>query len=217
MLFGSVATPGDHVSGAGSSMFWKIWEKTYYLIGAAFLGLNIWALEACGGVVFARAWAALFAAMGVAILLHAWRSVERARASTSWRPVEARILSSQVSVEQGTTTAGSYYNDPSRAPIPYYSPAVQYEYAVEGVSYTSGRIILVNVNWSRAEAEAAVARYPAAGRVTAWVHPDDPRVVVLEPGLEGKTGKYAIPAIVGATFAVFGVVAWFFIPWIAGR
>ena len=195
--------------------FWKIWEKFSYLIAAVLFALICWASEIYGGLAIVRAGCAVFGILGTAILFYAWRLSIRAHASTVWRPAEARIVSSEVISEVGrqpfpqrdvTFTVGA---------ITSYYPRVRYEYDVEGRTYTSEHIVLVNVNYSQADAHALVAKYAAGARVVAYVDPDDPRTAVLEAGLGGKGREYAIPAIVGAVFTLFGAVAWFLIPTVA--
>jgi len=191
-----------------SRWFWKVWEKTSVLIFLLFVGLNVVAGNAYGWRAVIRGWGAGFALIGLATLLWYWVGTRRAAASTGWRPVQARILSSRVTVEQSSS-------DPdwdNIGPITYYYPEVVYEYDVEGATYTSNKILFVAVNYRHAEAEATVARYPAGSRVTAWVDPHNPRLAVLEPGLEGKRGKYAIAAVVGAAFTAVGAALWFLLP-----
>ena len=189
--------------------FDKIWGKFYYPIAGILFLLICWASERYGPRVIVRGAIGLIGLLGVAILLYAWRCFVRAEASTAWRPVEARIVTAEVTSELSNTTAGSLNNAALRS-IRYFYPRVSYQYDVEGLTYTSDRIILVNVNYSQAEAQALVARYPAGSRATALVDPGDPRTAVLEPGVENK-GQYAVPAIVGAVFLVAGGAGWFLI------
>lgn len=202
----------ETLSAKFSRWFWKIWEKTYLLWFLLFVGLNVLAANFYGWMAVGRAWGAGFALIGLATL--AWHrvAVARARASAAWLPVQARILSSRVRKE---TTSPSDPDDIVR--ITYYYPEVTYEYDVAGVTYTSNKILFLRVNYSRADAEATAARYPAGGQATAWVDPRNPRRAVLEPGLAGKRGKYAKAAIVGAIFTAVGAAVWFLLPVFARR
>lgn len=187
-----------------SRRFWKIWEKTYVLIFFAFVGLNVLAGLRYGWLTVVRSWGAGFAAIGLSALVWTWRCVRRAEASRSWPGVEARILSSRVEVKRESGLDEEYGGR-----ITYYYPEVEYEYDVQGVTYRSTKILFVDVNYSREEAHATVARYPAGGRAAAYVDPANPRTAVLEPGLEGKRGKYGIAGGVGAALTVAGVAMWF--------
>lgn len=190
---------------------WKVWEKTYAGIFALFVILNVWAARAFGGLAIGRAWALVFMLIGAASLLYARRTMDRARASTRWFPVEARIVKSEVAVEHGRNTVES---DPLRSRTEFYTPNVSYEYEFQGRIYRSGRIVLANVNYPRAQAEAAVARYPAGSRAVAHVDPGDPKTAVLETGVEGKTDQYVVPFIAGGAFMLFGLAAWIAMPFI---
>jgi len=183
--------------------FWKIWEKAWVVIFFVFLGLNLLAAYRWGWPSLIRAWGAIFAFIGLATIISYWRGTNRARQSLSWVPVEARILDSRVMEERRSSSSGR----PSDS-MTYYFPEVEYEYDYQGLTYTSDRIIFLKVNYGSSEAAATVARYPAGARVPAFVDPGNPRVAVLEPGLEGKRGKYAIAAIVGTGFLIMGVAVW---------
>ena len=197
----------ETLSSKFSRWFWKVWEKTYVLWFLAFVGLNVLAAGSYGWMAVVRAWGAGFALIGLATLAWCLVATGRARASVAWRPVQARILSSRVTRE---TSSRSDVDD--AIPITYYFPEVVYEYDVEGLTYTSNKILFLTVNCRRVEAEETVARYPAGAQVTAWVDPRQPRRAVLEPGLRGKRGKYAKAAIVGAVFTAAGAAVWLLLP-----
>lgn len=194
------AAPKTSTATAGRSSC-KVWEKFFYLIAAVLFALIYWASETYGSLAVARADCAAFGLIGVAMLAYAWRLSVRARASTAWLPVEARILDSEVVSERGGT--------------PYFFPRVTYRYEVQGLAYHSSNVVLVKVEYAQAEAHAIVERYPAGARVLAYVDPADPRTAVLEPGVGRNTRQYATSAVVGGIFTVFGAAAWFLIPLLA--
>jgi|WetSurMetagenome_2_1015567.scaffolds.fasta_scaffold311555_2 hypothetical protein len=196
-------TLGDRLSQG----FWKVWERTYVLIFLAFVGLNVLVAIRYGWLALARSWGSGFALVGLAGLGWTWRSVRRANASETWPAVEAHILNSRIEVEREGFSDTHYGGR-----ITYYYPQVLYEYEVRGLKYQSTRLLFVQVNYTRAEAEAAIARYPAGGQAMAHVHPENPRLAVLESGLAGKQGKYAIAALVSGAFAVMGGGVWFLTP-----
>jgi hypothetical protein len=190
-----------------SQGFWKVWEKTWVLIFVVFVGFNLLAAYRWGWPTLVQAWGAMFAIIGLGTLFSYQRGISRARESMMLAPAEARILCSKVREER---QGSSSMHDGS--PMTCYYPEVEYEYDFQGMTYTSNKILFLTVNYSSTEAEGTVARYPAGARVTAYVDSANPRLAVLEPGLEGKRGKYAIAAIVGAAFVIMGVATWFLVP-----
>jgi len=190
-----------------SRRFWKIWEKTYVLIFFAFVGLNILAAHRYGWSNVVRCWGAGFAMVGIATLGATWRGLRRAAAARNWPAVEARIVSSRIEVQTEGSSGVEYGGR-----ITYYYPQVLYEYDVQGLTYRSTKILFVNVNFTHADAEAAVARYPAGSKALAYVDPANPWLAVLEPGVEGKKGKYGRAGLVGGIFTVIGAGMWFLTP-----
>jgi hypothetical protein len=186
---------------------WKLWERAYVLVFLVFVGLNGLAGLKYGWATVVRYWGAGFAVIGLTALGWTWRCLRKAEASRSWPGVEARILSSRVEVQRESGADDGYGGR-----ITYYYPEVEYEYDVQGLTYRSTKILFVKVNYRREEAQAVVARYPAGGRAVAYFDPANPRMAVLEPGLEGKKGKYAIAGGVGAAFTVAGAAVWFLTP-----
>jgi hypothetical protein len=80
------------------------------------------------------------------------------------------------------------------------------------MTYCSDKILFLKVNYSSSAAQATVARYAAGAHATAYVNPGNPRIAVLEPGLEGKRARYAIAAIVGIGFMILGIAMWLLVP-----
>jgi hypothetical protein len=202
----------ETLGGRLSQRFWKVWEKTYVLIFFAFVGLNLLAAHRYGWPPVIRSWGAGFALVGLACLRWTWLGVRRAEASTHWPAVDARIVSSNIEVRSEGSSGVDYGGR-----ITYYYPQVLYEYDVQGLTYQSTKILFVNVNYTHSDAQATIARYPAGGKALAYVDPENPRLAVLETGMEGKKGKYAIAGIVGAAFTVIGALMWFLVPVFARR
>lgn len=186
----------------------KILDKTYMFIGAGVVGLAFWIQHAYGGAAVVRALGALFGLIGLAVLAYAARAASRARSSSEWRPAEARILNSSVDVRRDSGARSVYTESPTRTPVTFYTPSILYEYNVAGLTYQSTSVLVANVNWSKADAEAIVARYPAGGRAIAWVDPRNPHSAILERDAEANRSAYTTAAIVGAIFTVLGWAVW---------
>ncbi len=189
--------------------FWSKWEKIWWLIALAFLGANYLAGRQFGWLVLLRFWSAAWAISGAFILIYSWRALGRARESLNWLGVEAQIIASAVETRE-ERIADSISGQPDY--ITYYYPRIEYEYVWAGFTYRSHRLLFINVNYSRAEAEQAVARYPVGGLALAYVCPDNPRLAVLEPGWAGKGGKYGKTFLIGLIFLAIGSASWFLLP-----
>jgi hypothetical protein len=188
------------------SVFWRVWEKTYWIFGLLFLALNFWILKSFGEWNLVRFYAAVFTVLGVGVLIYALRAKRLAEESLHWLPVRARIVRSEVTEEVSRSPSSSSTMGPQYTV--FYYPEIEYEYEVQGRTYHSNRLIAVRVNFSGADAQAWVAKYPAGAVVTARRHPEKPELSVLEPGLVGFESRYRIPFIVGAAFFTVGAVTW---------
>jgi hypothetical protein len=148
---------------------------------------------------------------GIATLIYVERMRQQQRRSRSWAPVEGRVLSSAIEAEthRSRPVSGSAVTG---GDITTYFPSVEYAYEYQGTSYQSQRIITVNINWPKKEAEEAVARYPVGASVTVWVNPDHPDQAVLETSLERYTQKYRMAFFIGAVFLIAGTAGWFIAP-----
>ncbi len=188
----------------GKNLFWRIWEKFWWLAAILFLCGNAWITHNQGWISVIRVWAVVFSCLGAFVILYAMHARRIAIDSIGWLPVEAAIISSEVIEE---VQRSSLKNETSEfvSPIIYYYPEVLYEYEVEGRTYRSNRILTVRVNFPRSEAYAVVNRYQPGMRTRAWCNPRRHQQAVLEPGLAGWESKYRKPFIVGAGFLAFGI------------
>jgi len=194
-------------------LFWKAWERTYILVFFLLVGLIGLVGFRFGWLTVGRGFGALFVLAGVSTVLYAVRAMGLARQSVNWPTAEARVTSSRVQEDISTSRSPSGMIDT----IVSYFPEVEYEYDVHGLTYSSSRILFVKVNYPKQQAETTVARYPTGGKATAYVHPRNARLAVLEPGLEGHENRYRKAIAVGTVFAVAGAATWLLIPWFAGR
>lgn len=69
-----------------------------------------------------------------------------------------------------------------------YWPAVEYQYSVDGIDYTSHNVTLdglrsgAHVGDGKAEAEEVLSRYPLNSKVTVYYDPNEPANATLQPG-----------------------------------
>jgi hypothetical protein len=188
----------------GEKGLWgKIWEKLWWLFALVLIGSVAWVYKAYGGVVLLKLWAAAFSCLGAAMTAYGWRARKLAAGSSSWFPTQALVLHSEVVKEENSSFSRDGIN-PSYETVSYY-PNVEYEYEAQGEKLRSNKVLLVNVNYSAAEANATVAKYPKGATVNAWYDPRNPKRVVLEPGLRGSESKYRIPLLAGLAFILFGI------------
>ena len=183
-----------------------VYNKLWWPIVILFFGGFIWLGFTGRILLLLRLFGALFAVAGLHAILYGWWSRTQARRSEYWFPAEGRVLSSQVEVRTDTSS------DPPRTAIDTYWPSIEYEYEFRGGTYRSDRIILVEVNYPRKQADALVARNPVGARVQVYVDPSHPRRAVLEKGLAGQERQYSIFLIVGGIFLPVGLLLCFLAP-----
>ncbi len=115
-----------------------------------------------------------FVAFGAYLAFTAARQVIRAAGSPRWPTVEGKVVKSTLEM---TDSGGDY-------PVDLFSPNIEYKYSVAGVSNTSRRVALADINpGSRAKAETIIKQYRPGMTVRVYVSPQDPDVTILMPGL----------------------------------
>jgi hypothetical protein len=193
-----------------ANTFWAVWEKAWWVFGIIIVAGFLF-LANKNPVLLVRLLSLFFVLAGIVMVIYVRRMLRQQRQSSSWAPVEGRVLSSNLEKEVHRSRPG--YNTPiTGGGITTYFPRVEYEYEYQGESYQSKRIITVNINWPKKEAEEAVARYPEGTSVTVWVNPDHPDQAVLETNLECYTKKFKIAFFIGTAFLVVGIVGWLVSP-----
>jgi hypothetical protein len=160
-----------------------------------------------------RVFGLLFVAAGLGVILYSAGAISRGSRSTRWPVVEATVTRSEVF----TRTDRSHPGNQVGTTMYEYYPAVRYEYEVQGQRYRSKRIIFLRTNYTRADAEAAVSRYPMGQRVTAYYNPANPKVAVLEPGLGPNAKHYCKGYLIGVFFGLAGLLFAYGIPWVVSR
>ena len=136
--------------------------------------------------------------------------------SQKWPVAEATVLRSEVEEilhEQPGDDPNTTVN--ARGPRSYtrYRPVVEYQWRVEGQTYTRARrtysAALANEE-TRAAAEAILAPYPVGAKVEVYYDPGKHSRAILEPGPHwGGLNVVMIAALVTAAFAAtFTYAAW---------
>ena len=131
----------------------------------------------------------LYILCGLVITGFGSRCVLQARASAAWPSAPGKIVETTIKCVLNEGTA--------------YSPAVKYEYVVDGKSYLAERICfgIEAFYTSKSFAEKYTKRYPAGLPVIVYHDPFHPENAVLERGI---TIKSFIPMGFGLGFAACG-------------
>jgi hypothetical protein len=187
--------------------FWAVWEKAWWAFGIAFV-VGVLLLANKDAALLVRLLSLLSVSVGIAMPLYVERMRRQQRRSRTWAPVQGEVLSCQVGEETLRSRHG-YRSPVTGGGMITYFPRVEYAYEYQGANYQSKRIVMVDINWPKTEAEETVARYPEGASVTAWVNPDHPDQAMLETNLDRYTKKYKIAFLIGAASSVAGTVGWF--------
>ena len=142
---------------------------------------------------FFRIWAFLFLAGGALIAAVAIRNLRHGSASKGWPQTQGRILRSFVLVQTDSERGKSY------------TPSVEYEYSVEGVTYRGTRIRYGQIgSTGRRRAERALADYAEGASVPVWFDPRNHKDAVLACGTSWGNAAILLAGLVfmGAAFAL---------------
>lgn len=137
-----------------------------------------------------------FILAGGAVLAFGLRNVNRANSSTHWPTAEAVIRESRVASHSGNKGGTTY------------SAEVRYEFTVAGVVHSGDSVGFGDFGSSDSDKyRRIVNRYPVGSKTKVSYMPEDPSVVVLEPGVKGQTwflpGAGAVFFLAGCAMAVF--------------
>ncbi len=142
----------------------------------------------------------IFVGVGVGVVLYGKSEYEKARASVDWPSVQGEITESRVHSYRKSPGSGTSSSKRKR----YYEAIVEYQYAVDGQSYTSDGVGMMDgSSTQRSRAERVVRRYPKRKTVTVFYDPAQPEIAVLAPGV--STGNYFLLGG-GALFALVGLI-----------
>ncbi len=128
--------------------------------------------------IFIHGLCALFATLGVALLLAGLRDVLRATRSRRW-PTTAGVVTSTELLQRRRTV-----ETPSGArPQLHYEARIHYEYTLGHTHVGSSELSLNSTETSsETRARAVLSRYPQGHPIQVSYNPADPTEAVLEPG-----------------------------------
>jgi hypothetical protein len=146
----------------------------------------------------------VFAFIGLVFLLFVLSDRRLAKASQSWSPSSGAVVRSWVveSVEK---------ND-DRATTRSFRPEVQYEYRVDGQTYTSERLHfgMIETFSSQREAAQALDNFPPGKAVTVYYDPVRPYEAVLDRNLShGDPGIVVGAVILGVGLLILAIASVF--------
>jgi hypothetical protein len=143
----------------------------------------------------------LFIVLGAFIACSGIRDIGRAKISAIWPAANGKIVSSSVKVHH---TGG--YNS-RRTAITFYA-RILYAFSVNG-KYFTGDCVSFGDHSSKEPSYAyrLVNRYPQGKEVRMYYMPDNPKVCVLEPGIQ--TQAYILPGLGLSLFVIGSLVAIF--------
>lgn len=195
---------GSHAQ--SPSVFWKVWEKTWWLVFLVFCAVMI-LLWRHDHALAGRTFAGVFIALAFLGLGHALRWLRLARASERWLPVEATVVRAEIRTETTTSGVGS-----RRDTMTFVYPEMEFAYEYQGRVHRSDRIVFAEINWPPEQARSYIAAHPAGTRLTAWVDSERPELAVIERGLAEHRGKYVTSLVIAAILLVMGVVGFVLAP-----
>lgn len=146
---------------------------------------------------FSRILPLIFVVVGTIFVLSNIRDIYRAKGSVNWPAAHGEILSSSVKTHHFKSSSSRHIT---------FLAQVLYEFTLDG-KYFTGKWVSYGGDSSRHPSEVyrIVNRYPKGKEVTVYYMPDNPKVCVLEPGVETKA--YIFPGF-GLFFIVLGIVAY---------
>ncbi|MAT13862.1 MAG: hypothetical protein CMJ46_01170 [Planctomyces sp.] len=114
--------------------------------------------------------------LGLLALVVSVNQYTEARSSNDWPAVPGEILSSEV-----------YLDDSARDHDPLHLPVIKYQYEVDGGTYQSKQIQIVNIHSADPrDANQLVEKFPVGAAVQVFHDPEDPANAVLLPGRESS-------------------------------
>ena len=143
----------------------------------------------------------LFIVVGVIMACSGIRDISRAKSSAIWPAANGKIVSSSVKAHH---TGG--YNS-RRTSITFYA-RILYAFSIDGKFFT-GDCVSFGDNSSNEPSYAyrLVNRYPEGKEVRVYYMPGNPKVCVLEPGIQTKA--YIVPGLGLSLFVLGSLVAIF--------
>lgn len=138
-----------------------------------------------------------FAGIGAWLLRSAIEKYRSAARHDEFVPTEAEILTSDLTASTGTQGGGKHY-----------VPEIEYEYTVEGTTYTSDSVYPgtdFDIQ-AKSVADSLMEAYPAGSVVEAYYDPDDPTSAFLETRSEGTKAVLSLAMAGGCLFLTLGLI-----------
>jgi len=155
------------------------------------------ALGFLGGIAIAR--------VGVNQTWEAWQS-------ENWRQVPGTVSESDMTFSSQSHSTdnrdGNVVRDRREVSKDVWSPKLTYEFELDGQKYEGHRIAVADIPLEKqSDATKALNRYAVGNGVVVHIHPVDPTLSILEPGITfGAVG----PLIIGTVVcAIMGCFEWF--------
>lgn len=115
--------------------------------------------------------------VGIVFAIMGGRILKNANASSAWPTVQGEVTKSKVEKK----TERVKRDGVSRVQTTF-SANVQYRYAVEGLTYSGGKVSFGDHGGSQEHARQVVSRYPVGKTVEVFYDPQKPEAAVLESG-----------------------------------
>ena len=141
----------------------------------------------------------VFLGAGIGVSVWGGRTLQNAKASSSWPKVQGQVVESDVERERSRSGTGR-----NRRTKTTYKANVFYDYSVNGTKYSSHKVSFGEYSSSSpGHARRIVNRYPKGKTVEVHYNPEKPQVAVLEPGVSWSS---YMPLGIGVVFAIAGGV-----------
>jgi hypothetical protein len=152
---------------------------------------------------------AVFATVGLGLLIAGLNDLRRARRSRNWPTTPATLVSAEL-VQRSQPASRE-----SGGSRPYFELLLQFQYTVGQPLQGSSHVRLPPTeSGGEEQARAALARYPAGKTLDVAYNPENPSETVLEPGVHGTSFTRGL---VGITFLVLAGVIPFIARWFLAR
>jgi len=137
----------------------------------------------------------IFVLVGLTLVLIYLPDLLNANASKNWPTTKGKVVKSEVgSTASDSRNRGNFF------------PIVNYQFSVDGTSYTGEKVIFgLDNSWNATRAREVIKRYPKGADVTVYYTPEKPETCLLEPGIKWQT--FHVPGYGVLFIAVGGILA----------
>ena len=133
------------------------------------------------------------------------RTLRRAIASTRWPKADGSVISSEVDMRL-LGRGGMAHGGGRVHQTHIFVPRIIYEYAVNGVTYSSGTLSFGRVSYSMKSATQIVSEYTEGKPVAVHYDPGNPDIAVLETaGVHFAVARAVFVTCLGLVFLGLGI------------